>query len=571
MAPFVLPLASMLRLVTTSSVCLVALGCLLAAAACGTSNGDSTPPAVSSGPSPSAPSATTAPNPAPTNVPEVVGTFPRGFLFGTAIAGFQVDMGCPTIPAAQCEDRASDWYQWITTKRILENSLLHMSKDPPSSGPGFYELFETDLENAAGKGEAQLGSGALRLSIEWSRIFPRATFGLGGAALKSAASPEGVAFYHRVFAAMKKRGLVPFVTLNHYTLPLWIHDGNACNEDLSACIAAGKGGWADPNRARIVNEMAKYAAFVAEEYGAEVDHWATLNEPFSAVVVPGYLAATAMRSNPPGRTAAWMSIDGAKTAATAMVEAHARAYDAIKAFDRVDADGDGTSASVGIVYPYAEIRAEGATGAQLKVADDARYLFEDMFMDGACEGRLDERWDAGPGKASVRADLAGRCDFVGVNYYFRFVAKPGGLLGSVTSTLVSPYLTFDLTAPFDANPRGLYAAIKRASKYGKPLYVTETGTTQDDEVRGAAWVALTLAEVKRAIADGYDVRGYLAWSLMDNYEWNIGMQIRMGLYQVHPQTKARALRDAGEVFGRISKTRDLPDSLREAYEAAFPP
>jgi beta-galactosidase len=563
-----------MRGLPTSARVLLAASLLASAVAvaCGVESGDAPPAVAAGGADPQRPADAT---PAPSaNASEIgaPGAFPKTFLFGTAIAGFQVDMGCPTLAASACEDRASDWYQWITTKRITDNSLLFMSKDPPSAGPGFYELYEKDLDNAAGKGPAQLGNNALRLSIEWSRIFPKPTFGTSGqAALKAVASAEGVAFYHRVFAAMRARGLAPFVTVNHYSLPLWIHDGNRCNEDLDACIAEGKGGWADPNRARIVNELMKYAGFLAEEYGGEVDRWASLNEPFSAVVVPGYLASTPMRSNPPGRTAAWMSIKGAKTAAAAMIEAHARIYDAIKTFDRKDADGDGTSAEVGMVYPYADILEYGTNTNDYRVAQDARYFFEDMFMDGACEGRLDEGWDQGPGKAPVRADLANRCDFVGVNYYFRFTAKPGGMLGTVTSTLVSPYLTFDLLAPFDANPKGLYAALKRASKYGKPLYVTETGTTQDDEPRGAAWIVETMSQVKSALKDGYDVRGYFAWSLMDNYEWNLGAGTRMGLYQVHPQTKARAMRDAGEAFAAISKARDVPDALVQSYAGAFPP
>lgn len=506
---------------------------------------------------------------APTKNPEA--NFPRTFLWGAAVAGFQSDPGCPTLPPEQCEDRASDWYQYITTQRILDNPLLFMSKEPPSNGPGFYELYEKDLDNAAGKGASELGSGALRLSIEWSRIFPKPTWGVSShAALKAIASADGIAFYHRLFAAMKKRGLQPFVTVNHYSLPLWVHDGNACNQDLAACIADGKGGWADPNRARIVNELAKYAAFLGEEYGGEVDRWASLNEPFSAVVVAGYLASTPMRSNPPGLTGPWMNIDGAKTAAAAMVEAHARIYDAIKAYDRVDADGDGKKAEVGIVYPYSEIQKTGTTPEHEQAAANAKYFFEDMFMDGACEGRLDEKWDQGPGKAPVRADLANRCDFIGVNYYFRFPAKPGFLPGGV-SGLISPFMTFDMLAPFEANPHGLYTALKSASKYGKPLYVTETGTTQDDEPRGAAWVVKTLSEVRRAIADGIDVRGYFAWSLMDNYEWNHGMSMKFGLYQVDPTTKARALRDAGVEYAAMSKSRDVPAALEQKYASYFGP
>jgi beta-glucosidase/6-phospho-beta-glucosidase/beta-galactosidase len=498
---------------------------------------------------------------------EPVGTFPKGFLFGTALAGFQVDMGCPTLRADVCEDRQSDWYQWITTKRILDNPLLFMSKDPPSSGPGFYELFEQDIERAAGKGPAQLGSNALRLSIEWSRVFPRPTWDVRShESLKAIASADALAFYHRIFAAMKARGLTPLVTLNHYSLPLWVHDGNACNENLDACVAAGKGGWADPNRARIVNEMAKYAAFVATEFGAEVDRWATLNEPFSAVVFPGYLLATPMRSNPPGLSGPWARIDAAKTAATAMIEAHARMYDAVKAFDRVDADGDGKNAEVGIVYAFSEIAPATDSEKDRTAAQHAEYVFHDMFMDGVVFGRVDENWDQGPDKARVRPEIAGRIDFIGLNYYFRFTAKSG----SLPIGFVSPFFDFDPLAPLDPVPRGIYPALMRvARRYGKPIYVTETGTTQDDEPRGAAWLVQTFSEVRRAIADGADVRGYFAWSLMDNYEWNHGMGMRFGLYAVHPETKHRALRDAGEVFAEIARTRDVSSELEKKYAGFF--
>ncbi|MBX3192932.1 MAG: glycoside hydrolase family 1 protein [Labilithrix sp.] len=501
--------------------------------------------------------------------PPVVGTFPRDFLFGTAIAGFQVDMGCPTIPAAQCEDRASDWYQFITTPRIVDNPILFMSKDPPSKGPGFFETYEQDLDRAAGRGESELGGGALRLSIEWSRIFPRPTWGVSShASLRAIASREGVDFYHRVFSAMKARGLKPFVTVNHYSLPLWIHDGNLCNQSLAQCIAEGKGGWADPDRARIVNEIAKYAAFLAQEYGGEVDRWASLNEPFSAVVVAGYLAATPIRTNPPGLSGPWMSISGAKTAASAMVEAHARIYDALHAFDTKDADGDGKKAEVGMVYVFADVNPKTPSADDRKAADDARYFLQDMFMDGVVFGRLDEGWDRGPGKAPVRADLANRCDFIGVNYYFGLDATNSPV--PIPLSFVSPFLTFDLLGGFDEErPQGLHRVLMDVAKrYGKPLYVTETGTTQDDEARGAAWVVRTLAATKRAIDDGADVRGYFAWSLMDNYEWNHGMNMRFGLYAVDAQ-KQRALRDAGVVYAKMSKARDVPPEIEAAYASFF--
>jgi beta-glucosidase/6-phospho-beta-glucosidase/beta-galactosidase len=498
------------------------------------------------------------------------GSFPKGFAFGTAIAGFQVDMGCPTLPAAQCEDRASDWYQWITTRRITNNPILFMSKDAPSKGPGFYETYEHDLDIAAGQAQGELGGNALRLSIEWSRIFPKPTFGVDGhASLAAIASNDGVAYYHRIFAAMKKRGLRPFVTVNHYTLPVWIHDGALCNESLDQCIANHTAGWADPDRSRIVTEIAKYAAFVAEEYGGEVDEWATLNEPFSAVVVSGYLAATPDRSSPPGLSGPWMKIDAAKTAAAAMVEAHARIYDAIKMHDTVDADGDGKKADVGIVYSYAKVTPKTGNAADARVTNDAQYFFHDMFMDGIVQGRLDEHWDQGPGKAPVRADLANRCDFIGVNYYFSFQAQNDPLSGLLK--LASPFVTFNFAAGFDKDdPDGIYDVLMRVSqRYGKPVFVTETGTTQDDPSRAAAWMVRTLRETRHAIRDGADVRGYFAWSLMDNYEWNHGVNMKFGLYAVDPITKSRTIRESGAAFAAMSKARDVPAALDARYASYF--
>ena len=527
-------------------------------------------PAATPGDGTSSPEVSSPPH-SPTDPTQPVrGTFPKDFVFGSAIAGFQVDMGCLTVPAAQCEDRASDWYQWITTPRILNNPLLFMSKEAPSAGPGFYETYEKDLDRAAGQGESELGGNALRLSIEWSRIFPRPTFNVNShASLKAIASADGIDFYHRLFAAMKKRGLRPFVTVNHYTLPLWVHDGNLCNQSLDQCIAAGKGGWADPNRARIVNEIAKYAAFLGEEFGGEVDAWATLNEPFSAVVIAGYIASSPMRSSPPGLSGPWMSISGAKTAASAMVEAHARIYDALKAFDTKDADGDGKKAEVGIVYSFSDITPKSDSADDQKASADAHYFFHDMFMDGVVLGRLDEQWDQGPGKAPVRADLANRCDFIGVNYYFGFKATKNKL--PIPLSIVSPFITFDMLQPFDEqHPQGIYPLLMEVSKkYGKPLYVTETGTTQDDEPRAAAWMVRTLAETRHAIRDGADVRGYFAWSLMDNYEWNHGMGMRFGLYAVEPTTKARAMRRSGIAFAAMSKARDVPADLEAKYAAQF--
>ena len=246
------------------------------------------------------------------------------------MAGFQVDMGCPTLPAEQCEDRNSDWYAWVSTPSLQEDETTHLSGQPVSIGPGHWELYAEDYARARN----ELHNNAHRLSIEWSRIFPAPTFGIEGHdALKAIANASAIEHYHQQFASLKTHGLKPLVTLNHYTLPTWIHDAVGCHQDLSTCSPKG---WVD--RETTVREIAKYAGFVAREFGAEVDLWATLNEPM-AVVLPGYIYPSAERTNPPG---VMLNSEAAKIVMQALIEAHARMYDAVREEDTQDADGNGS-------------------------------------------------------------------------------------------------------------------------------------------------------------------------------------------------------------------------------------
>src|SRR3954469_22961234 len=277
--------------------------------------------------------------------------FSRDFLFGAAIAGFQVDMGCPTVPAAQCEDRASDWYAWITTPELLADESTYLAGTPPSGGPGFFELYAQDLDRAAG----ELHSNALRLSIEWSRVFPVSTIGVQD--LHAVASASALAWYHALFSAMKARGLTPLVTLNHYTLPAWLHDAAGCHKDLAHCSPRG---WLEPSA---VGEAARYAGFVAAEF-PEVKLWATLNEPFTAVVLAGYLMPSGQRTNPPGVSFRWAE---AKGVSGALGKGEAPMFDAVKKAK--------PPAQVGIVYNVQAASPKNPARAQdVQAAKDLKYL-----------------------------------------------------------------------------------------------------------------------------------------------------------------------------------------------------
>lgn len=471
---------------------------------------------------------------------------PHGFLLGTAIAGFQVEMGCPTIAPEECEDRKSDWYEYITSPWTRFNPSLFMKGDPTSMGPGFYETYRDDIYRA----RSELGSNAIRISIEWSRLFPDPTTGVDDfVALRQLASPAALDYYHSLIGAVRAQGMIPFVTLNHYTLPQWIHSAVDCHIHILHCQSKG---WVDP--ARILPEITKYAGFVAREFGQDVDYWLTLNEPFSAVVLPSYLLPTPERTNPPGL---YFQVEDAKTANATMIEAHAKMYDAIKAADTSSAVPEGRPAEVGIAYSFFAIRPATSNPIDLRVAANLKYLMHDQFLDALIYGRFDRDWS---GRTIERPDLAGHLDFIGVNYYVR-LTPPRLTLGSVNA-MQSLLLANPIDAVFDRDaPDGLTQVLLEQSRYGLPLYVTETGTDAfKDQDRPRRWLMGTLAATHAAMERGVDVRGYFYWSLMDNYEWNHGMDSRFGLYSIDPKdpTKKRVPRSAVDAFSSISQTRLWP-------------
>lgn len=481
--------------------------------------------------------------------------FPEKFLFGASTAGFQVDPGCPTLPEAQCVDTKSDWYQWVTSKDELQDLSELMTFEPLANAPGYWELYEQDFDRA----KKELGLNALRVSIEWSRIFPTPTDALDGARLDLEADAANVAAYHAQFAALKARGIKPLVTLHHYTLPIWIHDGVACHKNLATCPAKG---WLD--RERVIREITKYAGWVAKEFAGDVDLWATQNEPY-AVVLPGYLLPSKDRVNPPGLT---LKVDEAKAVMTAMIEAHARMYDAVKANDTVDADGDGTAATVGLVYAMTPTKPKDPNSrVDQRAADNVFYLYNTAFLDGIAKGLVDADLDGKPDNAEPNPQLTNRLDYVGINFYTRITVKGTGTPSFPTLSAIS---TFDPTALelWEDYPKGLYdVEMHVKDRYGLPIYVTETGTdaTGDDE-KVASWLVRHLEWTKRAVKDGADVRGFFYWSLMDNYEWNHGMGMKFGLYSVEADKSRRARSGVG-AYADIIKKQDISSELLKKYPA----
>jgi len=219
------------------------------------------------------------------------------------------------------------------------------------------------------------------------------------------------------------------------------------------------------------------------------------------------------------------------------------------------------------VYPITP--AKGKTDSRLdqRAATDVFYLYNTAFLDGVCKGLVDADLDGNPDTAEPRPDLVGRMDYLGINYYTRVTVEG---MGDAQFPALSAKTTFNpLTIePWEYYPRGIYEVTQHVKeRYGLPIIITETGAADpDDDGSGSKWITQHLEWVKRSMRDGADVRGFFYWTLMDNYEWNHGMDMKMGLYAVGTDTaKTRTARKSVKTYADMVKARDVTDEWLKQY------
>ncbi len=431
--------------------------------------------------------------------------FPEGFLWGTASSSHQCEGG----------NVNNQWYRWEQQGHILTGEASGIADN-------WWENAERDFNLAE-----QMENNALRLSLEWSRIEP-AEGRWDSAALDR---------YREMLTNLRRRHLKPIVTLHHFTEPLWFAD---------------RGGFADEANIRF---FVRYATYAVQTLKDLCDFWVTINEP-NVYAAQGYVIG----SSPPGER----DIIRASQVLCNLVQAHVQAFYAIR---RLQPEGQ-----IGYCLHYRLFDPAN----RLSPLDSSAAGLQDTFFNWAVlqateTGRFPFPLNMllAPG---VRAEAAR--DYHGVNYYTREMVRfdptlPAELFGRRFVRPGAIYNDPGLDNNFgEIYPMGIYRILKtiyRRTRGNKPLYITENGFSDAADNRRPRAILEHLAMIYRAISEGIPVRGYLHWSLVDNFEWNNGWDVRFGLIEVDPQTQRRIPRPSASMYGEICRANAITESAVDRY------
>ena len=431
--------------------------------------------------------------------------FPEGFLWGTASSSHQCEGG----------NINNQWYRWEQQGHILTGEASGIADN-------WWENAERDFDLAE-----QMENNALRLSLEWSRIEP-AEGRWDSAALDR---------YRQMLTNLRRRHLKPVVTLHHFTEPLWFAD---------------RGGFADEANVRF---FVRYATHAVQTLKDLCDFWVTINEP-NAYATQGYVIG----SFPPGERGIIRAFQVLRN----LVQAHVQSFYAIR---RLQPEGQ-----IGYCLHYRLFDAAN----RLSPLDSSAAALQDTFFNWAVLQASETGKFPFPLNMLlapvVRAEAAR--DYHGVNYYTREMVRfdptlPAELFGR---RFVRPGAICN-DPGLDNNfgeiyPKGIYRILRmvyRRTRGNKPLYITENGFSDAADTRRPRAILEHLAMVHRAISEGIPVRGYLHWSLVDNFEWNDGWGVRFGLIEVDPQTQRRIPRPSASMYGEICRANAITESLVDRY------
>jgi beta-glucosidase len=438
--------------------------------------------------------------------------FPDGFLWGAATSAYQIE-GSPDADGAG----HSIWHRFMNTP-----GLSAAPGEDGSVACDHYRRFREDIAMMK-----RLGLQAYRFSINWGRIQPDGT---------GRVNDKGLDFYKALVDGLQAAGIEPLATLYHWDLPVALDD---------------RGGWLNRD---IAGWFADYAEIMYRALDGQVTKWATLNEPW-VVTDGGYLHGALA----PGHR----NMFEAPIASHNLMLAHGAAVDAYRATGRHEI---GLVVNLEPKYPASDSEADRAAVRRADAYMNRQYL--DPALLGEYPAEMKEIFgEAWPDWAAEDFDKIKRpLDFIGVNYYTRNVTRHDETSWPLKASPVRQTGATYTETGWEVFPQGLTDTLMWVKeRYGNPtVYITENGAAfydppvaENGRVQDPLRQSYYRSHIKAvgdAIAQGADIRGYMAWSLMDNLEWSLGYSKRFGIVHVDFETQARTPKDSAKQYSRIIET-----------------
>ncbi len=432
--------------------------------------------------------------------------FPPGFVWGCATAAYQIEGG-----VHEGGRGASIWDVFSHTPGKTYNG------DTGDVADDSYHLYKEDVRLLK-----NLGVRSYRMSIAWPRIFPQGT---------GQPSQAGLDYYKRVLDELQQNGIAPYVTLFHWDLP-----------------AALPGGWQSRSTALA---FADYAGYVARQLSDRVRHFMTTNE-FACFTDLSYQV---------GQFAPGLKLPAAQVNQVRHhgILAHGLAVQAIRA--NAPAAEVGLAENARVCVPVIEDRANMEAARRATREENAPFLT--TLLEGAYPESYLQREGANaphvePGDMKA---IGSRLDFVGLNVYTPTYVRADG---SQRGYAIEPYPASypKMASPWlYIGPECIYWAVRNVCEIWKPraVYITENGCSAADVVAAeriedtdrVMYLRNHLTHLQRAAAEGFPVKGYFLWSLMDNFEWADGYSKRFGIHYVDYKTLQRTPKLSAEWYREV--------------------
>lgn len=434
--------------------------------------------------------------------------FPAGFLWGSATSAYQIE-GSPLADGAG----HSIWTRFAATPGKIANG------DTGDIACDHYKRYKEDVALMR-----KLGMQAYRFSVSWSRILPQGT---------GAVNQAGIDFYDRLVDELLANGIEPMLTLYHWDLPAALDD---------------RGGWLNPD---IADWFAGYARIMFEKFDGRVKYWATLNEPW-VVADGGYLHGLLA----PGHR----NLYEAPIASHHLMRAHGAA---VKAYREIGKHQIGLVVNIEPKYPASSKPEDLSATRRADAYMNRQYL--DPVFHGRYPAEMKEIFgDAWPSWPQQDFDLIGqKLDFIGINYYTRSVCRHEETSWPLKVAPVKQAQATYTETGWEVFPQGLTDTLVNFKRlYGDiPVYVMENGSAfydppqaENGRVRDPLRVDCmrkNMRAISDAIEQGVDLRGYMAWSLLDNLEWSLGFAKRFGIVHVNFETLERTPKDSALLYSKI--------------------